>query len=56
MKELLITNLIILCPVFTLIYLMFNGYPSENVSILIGLVCGIVAILIARKGINENYR
>lgn len=35
------------------IYVIFNGYPNEFVSILIGIICLICGLKVAIEGIKE---
>lgn len=53
-------NLLILCILFTplmSIWVLFNGYPNEFVSIAIGVACGLMGIMIVGKEIlnEKNY-
>ena len=37
-------------------YILFNGYPSESVSIAIGVVATIVAIIIGFRSMRNEWR
>lgn len=45
----LIPVLWVLIPILMFVYVLFNGYPNDTVSIAVGLTCGVLAIGVIAK-------
>ena len=53
LETLLLITLLGLLPIGLFFYVLFNGYPNEHISFLIGIICLICGLKVAIEGIKK---